>query len=190
MNKFRDIDKRLIDDFGEIEMTENFNRILKMLSKTNFLFPDTKSVFSYPDALYNYHGNGNLTFNIGDVVVDDVIESTTDGVDYKIKIKGNAEKLSNVCRRDLFGSESSTQTHGCVILIEIPTDDYTRVKYKNSNVEEDDLIYYPGRACLCLAIGVYDNNGSVGCATTSFNITCDQYSRTFEFDFSELNLKA
>ena len=181
------MDKRL--QSGKIEksimyddLEYNFNKILQLLSKTNFIYPDSSNIQTYKGT-HNNHHDENLPIETGEVDVNIEVSETHN---YKLKFVGTAQTLSEEVKTQL-GLETST--HGIVYSIEVPTMDYNKLILNGNTISELDLENEQGRSTVVIVQGLYMNEESQTVAEVpELSIKCEQYRLTYELDFAEVVL--
>lgn len=163
----------------------NFDMILKLLSKTNFIYPDSSNIQTYTqNSIFYYHNDETLIIETGTATVS-IENSITKN--YKLKFTGTSKALNENVKTQL-GFVNST--HSIVNLIELP-DDYINIKMNGLTITDNDLYKTDGRSFLSVVIGVYNDNtdNTVKPEQTSLSIQYENFTVTYELDVSEIVLE-
>ena len=161
----------------------NFDMILKLLSKTNFIYPDSSNIKTYTqNSIFYYHNDETLSIETGTatVTIDNSITKN-----YKLKFTGTSKALNeNV--KTILGFTNST--HSIVNLIELP-DDYNNIKMNGLTITEDDLYKTDGRSFLSVVIGVYYDGDVIKSEPVDLSIQYENFTVSYELDVSEIVLE-
>lgn len=171
------INNMLLQPRGEIEQIINANTMLGAMSKgiaQALFYGGAPLQIKKPDGdIFYYDNSASLPL----VVADEVITMTKYTVDTTyaatLTITGEIPKMDSTVKTALYGSGS--QTHATVCLIALPTDDYTKIKYKADStttaaITATDVVIIDGIPYLQHVVGAYDSSGTTTCATTYFTI--------------------
>lgn len=163
----------------------NFDKILKLLSKTNFIYPDASNIQTYTqNSTFYYHNDETLPIETGTATTK--IELSTTNT-YKLKFTGTSKPLSENVKTQLGFTNA---THSIVNLIEVP-DEYDKIKMNGISITENDLYQTDGRSFLSVVIGVYNDNtdSTVKPEQTYLSIQYENFTVTYELDVSEVVLE-
>lgn len=167
------MDRRLVNgNFSMGGLDANMDTIMKKFAKMDWLYPESDSI-KVMEEKYNYHGNAEIPVEYDSASASVTKSAST--TDYTITITGTVKKLSTDAKTALFGA-SASQTNACVLLIEVPLD-YRKLTYKRGStdvtLEAGDTIEIDNRTYLVVVLGLYNNSGTVTCATETFEIGCN-----------------
>lgn len=186
VNRFKSI-------IGGNDLAENFNRVSKFLGKINFIFPTVDNILCQTGETIAVK-IGDTTFNVptGDVTISNVEASSNSGVDFKLSVDGEIPLLSAELKAAGWGAGSNV-TNSIFLLVELPTTDYTKVKYAaGSNaltaLTSDDVFVYEDKAYMWNLKGVYNDSGIKG-GTASFKLIYGPITKTYEFDYTNATLE-
>lgn len=186
-------DKRLLDRVN-IDIGENFDRVMQKLAKMNLLFPEEDSIRLYDvDDVYNYHGNEAIPVKVmGDELALAVTKSASI-TDYTLTFTGEIPKMSTETKTALYGANAD-QTNATVILIEVPTGDISKLVFKRGDntvtLEAGDVIEVDNRFYLVHVIGAYDSTGTTTTATTAISLTYNANTVEYAIVVSGATLEA
>lgn len=170
----------LLQPRGEVEQIINSNIMLGYFSKgiaqALFYGGAPLQVAKPNDTTFYYDGNSAYPL----VVADEVVTMTKYTVDTTyaatLTVTGEIPKLAATVKTALYGT--GNQTHAAVCLIAMPTDDYTKIKYKADSattaaITANDIVIIDGIPYLQHVVGAYDSEGTTTCATTYFTLEYD-----------------
>jgi len=171
------INNMLLQPRGEIEQILNANTMLGTMSKgiaqALFYAGAPLQIKKPDDDTFYYNGNTSLPLTVADEVI--AMSKYTVDTTYSatLTVTGEIPKLDSTVKTALYGAGS--QTHAVVCLIALPTDDYTKIKYKADSattaaIAETDVVMVDGIPYLQHIVGVYDSDGTTTCATTYFTL--------------------
>ena len=165
------------------DLEYNFDAILQLLSKTNFIYPDSSNIKTYKNTTYNYRQDESLPIELGEMELSIGVSDTHN---YKLKFIGTALIISEEVKTQL-GLETST--HGIVYIIEVPTMNYNEIKLNGNSITEFDMENKSGRSLLVIVQGVYANGENQTVAETpEISIQYEQYTMRYEIDVSDVVL--
>lgn len=180
---------------GGNDLESNLNKIATAMSKLHWHFPDLTNIFShggeyaYPvlsgETVTEYDINSTGT-SIKTIVVGGT------GIQYKIKPDGKVPLIAAASATAIFGA-SPAITNCMLMLVELPTNDYTKVSLTLASgspaaltaqkvIDGDDVTY------LAYPLGVYDNSGTKTKYAT-FTLTYNGNSVKYEFDLTGITLE-
>lgn len=178
---------------GGSDLAENFNNVSRLLGKLNFIYPTEDNIFCKTNENVDIIiGSNTFSTPTGDISIDSVTSSSTGGVDFKIAVKGEIPLISDELKAVAFGATSDI-TNAIILFVELPTNDFSKVKYAAGSNEltaltQDDVFVYAGRTYMCNLKGVYDSVGITG-ITSSFKLNYGIATKVYEFDYTEATLE-
>lgn len=167
------------------DLEYNFDKILKLLSKTNFIYPDSSNIQTYTkNSTFYYRNNETLPIETGTAIIK--IEPSITNT-YKLKFVGTSKPLNENVKTQLGFANA---THSIVNLVEIPNE-YNKIKMNGIPITENDLYQTSGRSFLSVVIGVYNDNtdNAVKPEQTSLSVQYENFTVTYELDVSEIVLE-
>ena len=171
------INDMLLQPRGEVEQIINANTMLGTMSKgiaQALFYSGAPLQIAKPNTTVFYY-DGNSAYPL--TVADEVITMTKYTVDttyaMTLTVTGEIPKLAATVKTALYGT--GDQTNAAVCLIALPTDDYTKIKYKADSattaaISATDIVMIDGIPYLQHVIGAYDSAGTTTCATTYFTL--------------------
>jgi hypothetical protein len=187
--------RKLLPVIGGNDLETNLNAIAAAMSKQAWLFPDLTNILSH-GGVYAYPVLANdvvTTYNIdstGTSIKTIVVGGT--GIQYKIEPDGKVPLIAAASATAIFGA-SPAITNCMLILVELPTRDYTKVNLTLASgspaaltaqnvIDGDDVTY------LAYPLGVYDDSGTKTKYAT-FTLTYNGNSVKYEFDITGITLE-
>ena len=187
-------DVRLRPCIAQGDMDNNNDIIMQQFAKMNFLFPGEDSIRLYDLAdVYNYHGDEDIPLTVKSATTALAVTKSASTTDYTLTLTGEIPKMSAATKAALYGAEAD-QTNATVILIEVPTNDLTKLVFKRGDtaveLEAGDVIEVDNRFYLVHVIGVYDNGGTTTTATTAMSLTYNANTVKYAIEVSGATLGA
>ena len=187
--------RKLLPVIGGNDLESNLNKIATAMSKLHWHFPDLTNIFSH-GGVYAYPVLASeevTTYNIdstGTSIKTIVVGGT--GIQYKIEPDGKVPLIAEASATAIFGA-SPAITNCMLILVELPTRDYTKVNLTLASdspaaltarnvIEGEDVTY------LAFPFGVYDDSGTTTKYAT-FTLTYNGNSVKYEFDLTDITLE-
>lgn len=187
--------RKLLQVVGGNDLESNLNDISAAIGKLNWLNPDLGSIFSQ-GGVYAYpvlSGQTVTTYNVdstGTSIKTIVVGGT--GIQYKIEPDGEVPLIAEASATAIFGA-SPAITNAMMILVELPTQDYTKVSLTLASgsataltaqkvIVGDDVTY------LAYPAGFYDNSGTIAPKYATFTLTYNGNSVKYEFDITDITL--
>lgn len=187
--------QKLLPVIGGNDLETNLNAIAADMSKLHWHFPDLTNIFSH-GGVYAYPVLSGETVTEYDIdstgtSIKTIVAGGT-GIQYKIEPDGEVPLIAEASATAIFGA-SPAITNCMLILVELPTRDYTKVNLTLASgspsaltaqnvIEGDDVTY------LAYPLGVYDNSGLTPKYAT-FTLTYNGNSVKYEFDLTDITLK-
>jgi len=181
------MDSRLIEDFSIPELNENLTRLLKMFSKTDFLFPTIDNIRTYGTSVYQYPLATPVSVSNGNVTIKSIAKSSTANVNYTISLQGTAPLLATATKTALYGAVAD-QTNAVILLIEVPSLVASDILYNGDAITADDLLVIGSRAFLINVRGLFDDSGIKAAADTIY-IQYGAHKVVYEFNYTSLTLE-
>ena len=187
--------QKLLPVIGGNDLEVNTNKIANAMSKLGWLYPDLTNIFSH-GGVYAYpvlSGETVTEYDIdstGTSIKTIVVGGT--GIQYKIEPDGEVPLIAEASATAIFGA-SPAITNCMLILVELPTRDYTKVNLTLASgssaaltaqnvIEGEDVTY------LAFPFGVYDDSGTTTKYAT-FTLTYNGNSVKYEFDLTDITLE-
>jgi hypothetical protein len=180
---------------GGNDLETNLNKIATAMSKLHWHFPDLTNIFSH-GGVYAYPVLANeevKTYNInstGTSIKTIVVGGT--GIQYKIKPDGKVPLIASASAQAIFG-ERTDFTNCMLMLVELPTNDYTKVSLTLAGgsaaaLTAQNVIVGEDMTFLAYPLGVFDNSGTIT-AYANFTLTYNGNSVNYEFDLTDITLE-
>lgn len=190
--------RKLLNVVGGKDLEENFNRIAVSMSNVNYHYPIPNESIRSHGGVYEYPvtvGQTTTTYTIDSIgtSIDTITAGTTSGCTYKIKPAGTVKKIASATSTAIFGA--ATYTNCMLILIELPTKNYSDVKValgagSAASLTADNVIIGEDVCYYVLPLGLYDNSGTTTASYSTYTITLNGDSMKNEFDVSDVTLEA
>ena len=186
--------RKLLPVIGGNDLETNLNAIADAMSKQAWLYPDLTNIFSQ-GGVYAYpvlSGETVTTYNIdstGTSIKTIVVGGT--GIQYKIEPDGKVPLIAEASATAIFGA-SPAITNCMLMLVELPTRDYTKVNLTLASgqaaaLTEEKVIEGEDVTYLAYPLGVYDSSGTTAKYAT-FTLTYNGNSVKYEFDLTDITL--
>lgn len=187
--------RKLLPVIGGNDLETNLNAIAAAMSKQAWLYPDLTNIFSH-GGVYAY------PVLSGETVTEYDIDSTGTsiktivvggaGIQYKIEPDGKVPLIAAASATAIFGA-SPAITNCMLILVELPTRDYTKVNLALASgspaaLKEQNVIVGEDVTYLAYPLGVYDDSGTATKYAT-FTLTYNGNSVKYEFDLTDITLE-
>lgn len=188
--------RKLLQVIGGKDLEDNFNRVAQTMSMVAYHYPAPNVNILSQGGKYAYPitvGQTTTTYEIDSTgtSIDKITAGTSSGCTYKIKPDGEVKKIASATSTAIFGA--ATYTHCMLLLIELPTMNYTDVKVAlgagaAASLTADNVIVGEDVCYYVLPLGMYDNSGTTG-AYANYTITLNGNSVKNEFDLSGVTLE-
>jgi hypothetical protein len=187
--------RKLLPVIGGNDLETNLNKIATDMSKLHWHFPDLTNIFSH-GGVYAYPVLANdvvTTYNIdstGTSIKTIVVGGT--GIQYKIEPDGKVPLIAAASATAIFGA-SPAITNCMLMLVELPTNDYTKVSLALASgspaaLTAQNVIVGEDMTFLAYPLGVYDDSGTKTKYAT-FTLTYNGNSVKYEFDLTDIELE-
>ena len=187
--------QKLLPVIGGNDLESNLNKIATAMSKLHWHFPDLTNIFSH-GGVYAYPVLADevvTTYDIdstGTTVKTIVVGGS--GIQYKIEPDGEVPLIAEASAQAIFG-ESTGVTNCMLILVELPTNDYTKINLTLASgspaaLTAQNVIVGEDMTFLAYPLGVYDDSGTTT-AYATFTLTYNGNSVKYEFDLTDITLE-
>ena len=188
--------QKLLPVIGGNDLETNLNAIAAAMSKQAWLFPDLTNILSH-GGVYAYPVLANdvvTTYNIDSTgtSIKTIVASSSAEIQYQIKPDGKVPLIAEASATAIFGA-SPAITNCMLILVELPTNDYTKVsltlaKGTPAALTAQNVIVGEDMTFLAYPLGVYDDSGTKTKYAT-FTLTYNGNSVKYEFDLTDITLE-
>lgn len=190
--------QKMLRVIGGQDLANNFEKIAETLSMVAYHYPKPEENILSQGGEYDYPRTVEETttkykIDSTGTYIDTIVAGTSSGCTYKIKPKGEVQKIASATSTAIFGA--GTYTHCMLVLIELPTRDYKKVSVtlgggSPATLTDDDVIVGDDVCYYVFPLGLYDNSGTTTAAYGTYTITLNGNAVKNEFDVSEVTLKA